>query len=41
MSAAAPLTTEAARRFMDIFGPKLWNFYGATETGPCSRCRPT
>ncbi len=33
MSAAAPLTTEAARRFMDIFGPKLWNFYGATETG--------
>ena len=33
MSAAAPLTTEAARRFMDVFGPKLWNFYGATETG--------
>ncbi|MBA3502800.1 MAG: AMP-binding protein, partial [Deltaproteobacteria bacterium] len=33
MSAAAPLSTEAARRFMDIFGPKLWNFYGATETG--------
>ncbi|MBS1122290.1 MAG: O-succinylbenzoic acid--CoA ligase, partial [Deltaproteobacteria bacterium] len=33
MSAAAPLTTEAARRFMERFGPVLWNFYGATETG--------
>src|SRR5439155_3093173 len=33
MSAAAPLTTDAARRFMDQFGPVLWNFYGATETG--------
>lgn len=33
MSGAAPLTTEAARRFMDAFGPLLWNFYGATETG--------
>jgi acyl-coenzyme A synthetase/AMP-(fatty) acid ligase len=33
MSAAAPLTTEAARRFMEQFGPVLWNFYGATETG--------
>lgn len=33
MSAAAPLTTEAARRFMRQFGPVLWNFYGATETG--------
>jgi len=33
MSAAAPLTTEAARRFMELFGPVLWNFYGATETG--------
>ncbi|MGE5185351.1 MAG: class I adenylate-forming enzyme family protein [Acidobacteriota bacterium] len=33
MSAAAPLTTETARRFMDHFGPILWNFYGATETG--------
>ncbi len=33
MSAAAPLTTEAARRWMEAFGPKLWNFYGATETG--------
>ncbi|MFN0250796.1 MAG: class I adenylate-forming enzyme family protein [Kofleriaceae bacterium] len=33
MSGAAPLTTETARRFMDRFGPVLWNFYGATETG--------
>ncbi|HEY5946235.1 MAG TPA: AMP-binding protein [Kofleriaceae bacterium] len=33
MSAAAPLTTEAARRFMQHFGPVLWNFYGSTETG--------
>ena len=33
MSGAAPLTTEAARRFMDQFGPVLWNFYGSTETG--------
>jgi fatty-acyl-CoA synthase len=33
MSAAAPLSTEAARRFMARFGPVLWNFYGSTETG--------
>jgi fatty-acyl-CoA synthase len=33
MSGAAPLTTEAARRFMAQFGPILWNFYGSTETG--------
>ncbi|MEO8552710.1 MAG: AMP-binding protein, partial [Kofleriaceae bacterium] len=33
MSGAAPLSTEAARRFMEIFGPILWNFYGSTETG--------
>jgi fatty-acyl-CoA synthase len=33
MSGAAPLTMEAARRFMQQFGPVLWNFYGATETG--------
>jgi len=33
MSGAAPLTTEAARRYMEAFGPNLWNFYGATETG--------
>jgi fatty-acyl-CoA synthase len=33
LSGAAPLPTETARRFMDRFGPVLWNFYGATETG--------
>jgi fatty-acyl-CoA synthase len=33
MSGAAPLSTDTARRFMDRFGPVLWNFYGATETG--------
>jgi fatty-acyl-CoA synthase len=33
MSVAAPLTTDTARRFMERFGPILWNFYGATETG--------
>jgi fatty-acyl-CoA synthase len=33
MSGAAPLSTDAARRFMERFGPVLWNFYGATETG--------
>jgi fatty-acyl-CoA synthase len=33
MSGAAPLSTEAARRFMESFGPMLWNFYGSTETG--------
>ena len=40
MSAAAPLTTEAARRFMDAFGPVLWNFYGATETGLVTMAGP-
>jgi fatty-acyl-CoA synthase len=33
MSGAAQLPTETARRFMDRFGPILWNMYGATETG--------
>jgi fatty-acyl-CoA synthase len=33
MSVAAPLSTEAARRFIKRFGPVLWNFYGSTETG--------
>jgi fatty-acyl-CoA synthase len=33
MSAAAPLTTDAARRWMEQFGSNLWNFYGSTETG--------
>jgi acyl-CoA synthetase (AMP-forming)/AMP-acid ligase II len=33
MSAAAPLPTELARRVEEAFGPLLYNFYGATETG--------
>ncbi len=41
MSAAAPLSTDAARRFMEQFGPKLWNFYGATETGLVTLAGPT
>ncbi|MEO8702096.1 MAG: AMP-binding protein [Kofleriaceae bacterium] len=40
MSGAAPLTTEAARRFMNLFGRKLWNFYGATETGLVTLASP-
>jgi fatty-acyl-CoA synthase len=40
MSGAAPLPTEAARRFMDRFGPILWNFYGATETGMVTLAGP-
>jgi fatty-acyl-CoA synthase len=33
MSGAAPLATETARRVQEMWGPILWNFYGATETG--------
>jgi fatty-acyl-CoA synthase len=33
MSGAAPLPTDLARRVEDAFGPILYNFYGATETG--------
>jgi fatty-acyl-CoA synthase len=33
LSGAAPLSTETARRFQEAYGPILWNFYGATETG--------
>ncbi len=40
MSAAAPLATETARRFMAQFGPVLWNFYGATETGVVTLAGP-
>ena len=40
MSGAAPLTTEAARRFIDRFGPVLWNFYGSTETGLVTMAGP-
>ena len=40
MSAAAPLATETARRFMEQFGPVLWNFYGSTETGMVTLAGP-
>ncbi len=40
MSAAAPLSTDSARRFMARFGPVLWNFYGATETGLVTMAGP-
>ncbi len=40
MSGAAPLPTEVARRFQEQFGPVLWNFYGATETGIVTLARP-
>jgi fatty-acyl-CoA synthase len=40
MSGAAPLSTETARRFMDRFGPVLWNFYGSTETGMVTLAGP-
>jgi fatty-acyl-CoA synthase len=40
MSGAAPLPTETARRFMECFGPVLWNFYGATETGMVTLAGP-
>lgn len=33
LSGAAPLPTETARRVEEAFGPVLFNFYGATETG--------
>jgi len=33
MSGSAPLLTDVARRVLDAFGPILYNFYGATETG--------
>lgn len=33
LSGAAPLPTDVARRTEAAFGPILWNFYGATETG--------
>lgn len=40
MSGAAPLPTDTARRFQASFGPILWNFYGATETGLVSLAGP-
>jgi fatty-acyl-CoA synthase len=41
MSAAAPLPIEVARRFMDAFGPVLWNCYGSTETGLVTLAQPS
>jgi fatty-acyl-CoA synthase len=32
-SGGAPLTGQLAREAMDVIGDKIWNFYGATETG--------
>jgi fatty-acyl-CoA synthase len=40
MSGAAPLPTELARRAEDVFGPILYNFYGATETGFVTIAKP-
>jgi len=40
MSGGAPLTTETARRFMQRFGPVLWNFYGSTETAMVTLAGP-
>ncbi|MEX0874284.1 MAG: AMP-binding protein [Actinomycetota bacterium] len=31
--AAAPCPFELKRRVLDLFGPSLWEFYGASETG--------
>jgi fatty-acyl-CoA synthase len=33
ISGGAPLSAQVAERTMDAFGDKLYNFYGATETG--------
>jgi len=40
MSGAAPLPTEVARAVEDTFGPILYNFYGATETGLVTLAKP-
>jgi fatty-acyl-CoA synthase len=40
MSGAAPLPTEVARKVEDAFGPILYNFYGATETGIVTLAKP-
>jgi fatty-acyl-CoA synthase len=40
MSGAAPLPTELARRVEEGFGPILYNFYGATETGVVTLAGP-
>jgi fatty-acyl-CoA synthase len=40
MNGAAPLPTDTARAFQEQYGPILWNFYGATETGLVSLAGP-
>jgi fatty-acyl-CoA synthase len=40
LSGAAPLPTETARRIEAHFGPILYNFYGATETGMVTLAGP-
>jgi fatty-acyl-CoA synthase len=39
-SGAAPLPTDTARRVEEAFGPILYNFYGATETGMVTLALP-
>jgi fatty-acyl-CoA synthase len=40
VSGAAPLSSALARRFQEAFGPVLYNFYGATETGLVTIAKP-
>jgi fatty-acyl-CoA synthase len=40
VSGAAPLSSSLARRFQEAFGPVLYNFYGATETGLVTIAKP-
>jgi fatty-acyl-CoA synthase len=40
MSGAAPLATATAELFQKNFGPILYNFYGATETGTVTHAKP-
>ncbi len=40
LSGAAPLATETARRFQEMYGKVLWNFYGSTETGLVTMAGP-
>ena len=40
ITGAAPLPSETARRFEAAFGPVLYNFYGATETGMVTLALP-
>jgi fatty-acyl-CoA synthase len=40
VSGAAPLSSALARRFQEAFGPVLYNFYGATETGIVTIAKP-